>query len=299
MSTIRPTINILWIILSAKKIFIKIIIFPLIIGAILGAILGFSAKSQDGLNSTFGYQIPEQFGEVVIRAKGVIGGISTEAIQQKTVFFTVVTLLIVCSLWNLVKSYGALNNYLRKSGVLLPLTVALSVKRLKRVLWLTSWISTLILISSTVLTVYLLNSTILENIQVYDFLLRMGEVKCILWLIALTSGSLAVILLSSLGHSIYANKWYGEIFTHVMPVLTAISALVWILSYAIDIPYIVNLRTLISLVPIGGFVPIILAPAFNVEITVLVLHTLLSSLFIHYLLTTSEVQIRKRILELE
>ena len=192
-------------------------------------------------------------------------------------------LLIVITLWLALKAHRKVLDYFARNGALLPMVAATG----KRSFYGAIWILTLLrvaafLLASVPMTLYCFHQVVRE--KHLERLLGDGPVIFGLWIVALISALAFAAILASIADLKHRHNLTSFIYRYLPLGVCVVGGLAWLLSMLFHSQVSIWFRHILSSTPAFGIVPVLVAPVFKPNYSIIIVHTVLTLALVALLL---------------
>ncbi len=220
-------------------------------------------------------------GETHFHSVGLRSSINLDQSKRMLTVIVNVAGLVIVALWLALKSHRKVLDYFAKNGALLPMVAATGKRSFYGALWVLTILRVSAFLAAAVpLTLYgiheLLDSS--EDIPV----LFPERAELVLWLIALTSSFALAALIASLADLRHRHELLSVLYRYVPLGFCMLGTALWTATFIFDGPLFGTIRSGITALPILGMGPILVAPALKPELSVLVVHGVLTLILLGF-----------------
>lgn len=184
--------------------------------------------------------------------------------------------LIITALWLAIKAHRRVLDYFSHSGALLPLVAACGARCFYSAVWLLTVLRVVSFLGAAVpIGIITFRSLISESDDL--FLFPNSPLTMTFWLIALASCLALTTLIASIAelkahHSLRSFKY------KILPMLLCmVGGIIWGLTFIFETGYSQYIRSFLTVLPILGLAPIIMAPIFSPPLVSLIVHVALTA----------------------
>jgi hypothetical protein len=214
-------------------------------------------------------------GERYLHAKGFINPLKVSDLADTLCIIANFALLLIIALWLSLRAHRKVLDYFSDSDALLPMVAATG----KETFYGAIWFLTLMRVSVffvCALPFCLLSLRSLVNRSFRELFFAGDFLAFAIWLITLTASISLATLLASIADLKHRRSILSFAYRYIPLLLCFCGGGLWALSFAFPLPFVTGLRDTLSVLPLIGMAPIILAPVFTPKYGVLVLHSLLT-----------------------
>lgn len=192
------------------------------------------------------------------------------------------SLMTLIALWLSLKGHKKVLDYFSKNGALLPLVAACGKDSFYAALWIITLLRVFFFIVAAIpSTVFLYSKAVPQ--ETLDVFIR-STPDFIMWLSALIASLSCLAIIASVAELKQRHSWVSFLYKYVPVSLCFLGTVVWIISVFTPGEASRVIQVFISCIPIIGISPILLSPIFNINSTVVMIHSLLASATIILLL---------------
>jgi hypothetical protein len=196
--------------------------------------------------------------------------------------------LIITALWLAIKAHRKVLDYFSHSGALLPLVAACGARCFYSSVWLLTVLRVVAFLGAAVpIGIITFGSMLSESEDLFFF--PNSTLTMSFWLISLVSCLALTTLIASIAelkahHSLTSFKY------KILPMLLCmIGGILWGLTFVFETGYSQYIRSFLTVLPILGLAPIVMAPIFSPPLVSLIVHVALTAaLFLFSLEKNSE-----------
>jgi len=196
--------------------------------------------------------------------------------------------LIITALWLAIKAHRKVLDYFSHSGALLPLVAACGAHCFYSSVWMLTVLRVIAFLGAAIpIGIITFGSLITEKDELFFF--PNSTLTMSFWLISLVSCLALTTLIASIAelkahHSLTSFKY------KIIPMfLCMIGGILWGLTFVFETGYSQYIRSFLTVLPILGLAPIIMAPIFSPPLVSLIVHVALTAaLFLFSLEKNSE-----------
>lgn len=227
--------------------------------------------------------LKDKLGDVFFFLPELKSAIAVSSLQISLVFILNITALVVISLWLGLRAHRKVLDYFSKSGALLPMVAATGKTPFYLALWgITALRVAVFLVASVPLLLVVLGSASEQESVFSTIGLNFWELA--IWLIALLSSMSLATLIASISDLKGRHELLSVAYKIIPLFLSALGALVWASSFFATTESAGIFRSILSMLPIFGMGPIILAPVIQPKIYILLIHILSSAGLVWFLM---------------
>jgi hypothetical protein len=173
-----------------------------------------------------------------------------------------VCLLIITALWLALKAHRRILDYFSHSGALLPLVAASGPKNFYSSIWLlTSMRVVAFIVASVPVTIWTFSDFLEESLR--TFLFPENTLSLVLWILCLVTGLSLATLIASIAELKYNHSMISLQYKIIPMIACLLGGLIWGLTFLVEVDFLTNLRTFITVIPMVGISPIVMAPIFQ------------------------------------
>jgi len=192
------------------------------------------------------------------------------------------SLMTLIALWLSLKGHKKVLDYFSKNGALLPLVAACGKNSFYSALWIITLMRVFFFIIAALPSTILVYSKAVPQ-ETLDIFIR-STPDFIMWLSALIASLSSLAIIASVAELKQRHSWVSFLYKYVPVSLCFIGTVIWFVSIFTPGSTSNVIQTLISCTPIIGISPILLSPIFNINSTIVMIHSLLASTTIILLL---------------
>jgi len=187
--------------------------------------------------------------------------------------------LVIISLWLALKAHRKVLDYFARNGALLPMVAATG----KGVFYAAIWILTLTRVAAFVcaaVPITFFGLTGLLSDRQLDQMIKINSPEFVLWVLALLASLSLATLIASIADLKHRHQFFSIGYRYVPLFFCLAGGFVWTGSFLFDGPFFGYFRALLSALPIVGAASILVAPVMQPQLSVLVVHLLLTSVLL-------------------
>lgn len=190
--------------------------------------------------------------------------------------------LIVVTLWLMLRAHRRVLDYFARSGSLLPLVAACG----KRPFYLSLWLVTIVrvccfLLAAVPVTYFFFTRSVAP--QTFAQLRGMAP-ALVLWVTAVLVSMGALTIIGSIADLKHRHTWTSFLYKYIPLFACLFGATVWFATLFFDGSAVRILQYAVSVIPVLGMCPIIIAPLVALEHWILVAHAALATILLIVLL---------------
>ena len=198
----------------------------------------------------------------------------TQATKIMLLIMNTALITVIC-LWLSLRGHRKVLDYFSSNGALLPLVAACGKNSFYTALWIITILRVgLFLIASLPATILVYSKAVPE--ETLNVFIR-STPDFILWLFALISSLCCLALVSSIAELKQRHSLLSLLYRYIPLLLCLIGSVVWFYGMFSSSPYSKSVQTLIGCLPIIGISPVLTSPLFNLNSTVVAIHSLLAA----------------------
>jgi hypothetical protein len=233
-------------------------------------------------------EIEKATGERYLVFSGFQEGAPLSSVTLTFIIIVNICGLIITALWLAIKAHRKVLDYFSHSGALLPLVAACGARCFYSSVWLLTVLRVVAFLGAAVpIGIITFGSLISEKDEIFFF--PNSTLTMTFWLISLVSCLALTTLIASIAelkahHSLTSFKY------KILPMLLCmIGGILWGLTFVFETGYSQYIRSFLTVLPVLGLAPIIMAPIFSPPLVSLIVHVALTTaLFLFSLEKNSE-----------
>ncbi|MBX7138269.1 MAG: hypothetical protein K1X83_09820 [Oligoflexia bacterium] len=187
--------------------------------------------------------------------------------------------MIVIALWLALKAHRRVIDYFARSGALLPMAAGCGSSNF----YLAIWMLTCLRVAAFLIAVIPLSAYWLYDMvdpeQLYA-IFGSDLLALALWIAAVSAGLGLATVIASIGELKQRHFLFSFGYRYVPLLIAGLGTIVWMATFIIGTPFWGFCRNIITLLPVLGLTPIIIAPIFKPSYLALVLHSGLALLLL-------------------
>lgn len=218
-----------------------------------------------------GDNVRELIGKRYLHSEGFRRPISLSGFNTAMILVLNISFLVVITLWLALKAHRKVLDYFVRNGALLPMVAACG----KRSFYSAIWVITLLrvgmfLLASIPLTFYSLHE-FLSN-ELFNIFKEFDRIAFLLWLVTIMSSMGLATLIASIADLKHRHSFVSFIYRYIPISIAVIGSAIWVSSFIFEGQISGLLRSVITAIPILGMAPILVAPVFQPDFNILLIH---------------------------
>jgi hypothetical protein len=223
--------------------------------------------------------LDEKIGEKYLILSGFTNPTKIKDLTTTFVLVVNICMLIITALWLSIKAHRKILDYFSQSGSLLPLVAANGKTTFYSALWILTSMRVIAFLLATIPMGYWVFSGILDE-KISKLLFAQSKLTLIFWILNLVITLSLAALIASIAELKARHTLLSFKYKLAPIILCIIGGIVWSATFFFETGSISLVRHIISLIPLVGISPILLAPIFIPPILVLILNTIFSAILI-------------------
>jgi hypothetical protein len=237
-----------------------------------------AAKDQD--------KIDDLLGDVYLNSWGFTKSARMTGANYSLALVFNVASLVVISLWLALKAHRKVLDYFARNGALLPMVAATG----KHSFYSAIWILTIARVGAFLL------AAVPATVLVFQEILEKDELKATftgsasfftLWMAAIATSFALSTLIASIADLKHRHHLFNFLYMYAPMLLCGLGTLGWAATFFFDSKAMGWIRSFTAAIPVIGMTPVMLSPLFQPSYWVLLVHILLTFLFLMTFLRTN------------
>lgn len=253
------------------------------------SVWGVGVMSLGMINEEFGEKVVEMrrsfddlkglFGTRLYEPVGFRHPLDITKLHNSTLVLLNFSLIVIVTLWLAIKAHRRVLDYFVRNGALLPMVAACSKRTFYGALWI---------LTGTRVGAFLVAAVPLSMIAFIEFVGRKelefffhGDTTAIIWwIVALVISISLSTMIASIAELRQRHEILSFLYKYFPILLSLIGGLLWTATFLVDGETSSLIRHVLTITPILGMVPVLVAPLFCPPIYILALHSILSGLML-------------------
>lgn len=210
-------------------------------------------------------------GKRYLHSDGFRRPISLSGFNTAMILVLNISFLVVVTLWLALKAHRKVLDYFVRNGALLPMVAACSKPSFYGAIWVITLLRVgLFLLASVPLTFYSLHEFMEnENTTIFkDF----DAVSFTLWLATIFASMGLATLIASIADLKHRHSLVSFLYRYIPLSLAVLGAAAWSASFIFEGQAMGVLRSFLAAIPIFGMAPVLVAPVFQPDFNILMVH---------------------------
>jgi hypothetical protein len=220
-------------------------------------------------------------GKRFLHSEGFRFPISITGFETCVMLVLNIAFLIIVALWLALKAHRKVLDYFVRNGALLPMVAACGKTCFYSAIWLLTLGRVCVFLLAAVPLSLLMFSEIVDD-EIFKLFIGDDYVAFSIWIISLIASMSLATLVASIAELKQRHSMMSFFYKYIPISLCVIGMTVWSFTFLLEGPVPSGIRVALSSIPIVGIGPVLIAPIFRPPFEVLVVHTLLTTVFFLY-----------------
>jgi hypothetical protein len=220
-------------------------------------------------------QLEEATGERYLLLSGFQNAAPLKSVTLTFVIILNISGLIITALWLAIKAHRKVLDYFSHSGSLLPLVAACGARCFYTSLWMLTILRVIAFLGAAIPFGILSFSSLIGEDDGFFFFPN-GPLTFTFWLLALVSCLALTTLVASIAE-LKQNHSLTSLRYKIVPMLAcSLGGAIWGLTFIFETGWSQYIRTFITVLPVAGLAPVVMAPIFSPPLLALFIHVALT-----------------------
>ena len=227
--------------------------------------------------------ITQNLGSIAVHIPEIENAIDVASLRSTLPITANVAALIVISLWLALRAHRKVLDYFSANDVLLPMVAACGKQRFYAAIWLLTMMRVGCFLAASIPLVALGLRDIFEGNQEIAVAAPPVSQFCV-WVVALIATIALATVIASISELKHRHTFLSFAYKFIPMIVAFMGAAVWGASFILPYQSFGSLRLTLASLPIVGLAPIVVAPVTNLPLAPMVLHGILATLAVGFIL---------------
>lgn len=226
--------------------------------------------------------VKNRLGDVSLSIPEIDEAIGVSALKGTLPIVFNVSFLVLIALWLALRAHRRVLDYFSHNDVLLPLAAACGRQRFYSSIWLLTLLRVGCFVSTAVPLVYFGLKDVMDEESLLSLRISVGS--ALMWIVGLVSTTALATVVGSISELKHRHTLISFLYKFLPLVAAVLGAALWGFSFLIPSEAMGTLRLVVSAIPIVGIVPVLIAPAISLPAFCLVVHTVLATFAVVFIM---------------